>query len=72
MMKVDSFDPCNFYPSPDGKTYALFDYANIVFSDGKKFPSPLDVFVFQEKGKTVFKWITLENNKDLVVYARAM
>lgn len=72
MMKADSFDPCNFYPSPDGKTYALFTYENIVFSDGKTFPSPLDIVVFQDGGKTVFKWITLENNKDLVVYQRAM
>jgi len=71
MMKIDSFDSCNFYPAPDGKSYALADYSNITFSDGKKFPSPLDVIAYQDKGKTVFKWIALENNKDLVVYQRA-
>jgi hypothetical protein len=67
MIKVDSLDPCNFYPSLDGKTYALFDYSNIVFGDGKKYPSPLNTLAFQDKGKTVFKWIALENHRDLVV-----
>ena len=72
MMKAGSLDPCNFYPSPGGKSYAMFNYASIVFSDGKKFPSPLDVLAYQEKGKTVFKWIALENSRDLVVYQRTM
>jgi hypothetical protein len=72
MLKTDSLDPCNFYPSPDGKKYAMFTYESIVFSDGKTYPSPLDIVVFQHEGKTVFKWITLENDKDLVVCQRAM
>ncbi|MGA2587588.1 MAG: hypothetical protein ABSF88_11280 [Candidatus Aminicenantales bacterium] len=72
MMKADSFDPCQFYPTPDGKAYAMLTYENIVFSDGKTYPAPLDIVVFQDGGKTVFKWITLENNKDIVVYQRAM
>ena len=72
MMKADSIDPCNFYPTPDGKAYAMLTYENIVFSDGKTYPAPLDIAVFQDGGKTVFKWITLENNKDIVVYQRAI
>ena len=71
-LKTDWIDPCAFYPSADGKKYALFTYENIAFSDGIKFPSPLDIVVFQEKGNTVFKWIALENKKCLVVYKRAM
>jgi hypothetical protein len=71
-MKADSLDSCNFYPSADGKSYAMFNYSNITFSDGKKYPSPLDVLAYQDKGKTIFKWITLENNKDLVVYQRTI
>jgi hypothetical protein len=71
-LKTNWIDPCAFYPSPDGKKYALFTYENIAFSDGIKFPSPLDIVVFQEKGNTVFKWIALENKKCLVVYRRAM
>jgi len=72
LFKAGSFDRCNFYPSPDGKTYAMYTYESIVFSDGRSFPSPLDVVVFPRGGQTVFRWITLENEKKLVVYARTM
>jgi hypothetical protein len=71
MLSVDSLNDCNFYPSADGKAYAMFDYASIRFSDGKQYPSPLDVVTRQDKGKTVFRWIALENKKDLVVYERS-
>jgi hypothetical protein len=70
MLTSESFDPCNFYPNADGKSYAMFTYESVLFSDGKKYPSPLDVLTFQDKGKTVFKWLALENAKDLVVYQR--
>lgn len=70
MVQIDSLDPCNFYPSADGKSYATFDYAKIRFSDGKEYRSPLDVSARQDKGKIVFRWITLENNRDLVLYER--
>jgi hypothetical protein len=72
LMKASWVDPCSFYPSPDGKKYALFSYEDIVFSDGQKFPSPLDILVFNKNGQTMFKWIALENKRDLVVYQRAM
>ncbi len=70
--KAGSFDRCQFYPSPDGKTYAVSTYESIVFSDGKAFPSPLDVIAFERAGKTIYRWITLENDKKIVVYERAM
>jgi hypothetical protein len=72
MLTISSFDPCNFYPSPDGKAYVVFDYANITFSDGKKYPSPLDVSAAAEGGRIVVRWLALENNKDLVVYQKAL
>jgi hypothetical protein len=72
LIKTPWVDPCSFYPSADGKTYALYNYEYIAFSDGQKFPSPLDITVFALNGKTVFRWVTLENKKDLVVYQRAM
>ena len=72
LFKADSFDRCNFYPSPDGKSYAMFTYESIVFSDGQSYPSPLDVVVFPRAGRTVFRWITLENEKKIVAYERAM
>ena len=72
LLKTPWVDPCSFYPSADGKTYAMYDYQHIAFSDGQKFPSPLDITVFVRNGQTIFKWVTLENKKDLVVYQRAM
>jgi hypothetical protein len=71
-LKNDAFDPCAFYVSPDGRSYALFTYESLSFSDGKTYPPALGIAVFQAKGKTVFRWITLEKDKDIVVYERAM
>ena len=72
LFKAGSFDKCNFYPSPDGRAYAFSSYESITFNDGRTFPSPLDIVVFARAGKTVFRWITLENEKRLVVYERTM
>jgi len=72
LMKTPWVDPCSFYPSADGKKYAMYDYQHIAFSDGQKFPSPLDIVVFTKSGQTMFKWIALENKKDLVVYQRVL
>jgi len=72
MFKMSSLDPCNFYPSPDGSAYVVFDYSSITFSDGRKYPSPLDVSAVVEGGRTIVRWLALENNKDLVVYQKAL
>jgi len=50
----------------------MYDYDSIVFSDGQSYPPPLDVAVFQRAGRTVVRWITLENEKMIVVYERTM
>jgi hypothetical protein len=72
MLTSESFDRCAFYPTPDGKKYAMFTYESIVFSDGQSFPSPLDIMAVQRQGKTVFRWIALEDNRKIVVYERAI
>jgi hypothetical protein len=69
-LTLESFNNCSFYPSIDGKSYAYFNYSEIAFSDGTKYPEPLDVVVYEEDGTTVFKWICLENGRDLVVYRK--
>jgi hypothetical protein len=71
-LKIEPFSPCDFYPSADGKKYALFTLESLVFSDGKKYPFPLNIITFQEGGQTMIKWIALENKKDIVVYQRAI
>ena len=67
-----SVDRCDFYPSPDGRSYAIASYRGLMFSDGKQYTAPLDLVVFEEKGKAVYKWIALEKDKDLVVYQRSL
>ncbi len=71
-LKIEPFSPCDFYPSADGRKYALFTLENLVFSDGKKYPFPLTIITFQEGGQTMIKWVALENKKDIVVYERAI
>jgi len=71
-IKIEPFSICDFYPSADGKRYALFTLENLVFSDGKKYPFPLSIVPFQEGGQTMIKWVALENKKDIVVYQRAI
>ncbi len=72
LFKAGSFDRCDFYPSADGKAYAFSTYESIVFSDGKSYPFPLDIVVVPRGNKSLFRWITLENDKKLVVYERVM
>ncbi len=71
-IKIEPFSPCDFYPSADGRKYALFTLENLVFSDGKKYPFPLSIMTFQEGGQTMIKWVALENNRDIVIYQRAI
>jgi len=71
-LKSESFDDCAFYPSADGKFYVFFTYENVIFSDGLKFPPALDIRTSVVNGRTVYKWISLENKKDIVVYTRTM
>jgi len=71
-LKIEPFSPCDFYPSVDGKKYALFTLESLVFSDGKKYPFPLSIVTFPESGQTMIKWVALENKKDIVVYQRAI
>ncbi len=68
----EGFGTCAFYPSEDGKKYALYTYENLIFSDGAKYPFPLGLLTLARNGGTVIKWMTLENKKDFVVYQRAL
>jgi len=61
---------CQTYLSPDGKKYALASYEKIYFSDGKTYPSPLEIIAGEKDGKITLKWLSLENEKDLVLYSR--
>jgi hypothetical protein len=68
----EPFAACAFYPSEDGKKYALFTYENLIFSDGAKYPFPLGLLTRAQDGGTIFKLVALENKKDFVVYQRTL
>jgi hypothetical protein len=61
---------CQTYLTPDGKKYAIASYDKIYFSDGKTYPSPMETTVIEKGGKVTLKWLSFENEKDLVLYSR--
>lgn len=61
---------CNIWLSQDGKRYAITSYDKIFFSDGKAYSYPMETATFENDGKVFLKWISLENEKDLVLYYR--
>ncbi len=61
---------CQTYLSSDGKKYAIASYDKIYFSDGKTYPSPMETSAVEKDGKITLKWLSLENEKDLVLYSR--
>jgi len=61
---------CNVWLSADGKKYAVTSYDKIIFSDGTSFTAPLKLEADGKDGKTMIKWISLENEKDLVAYTK--
>jgi len=63
---------CNIWLSTDGKRFALIDYNQILFSDGKSYPPPIKLEVEQSGTKTILKWISLENETELVSYSKEL
>ena len=63
---------CDLWLSPDGKRYALSNYQKIIFSDGKEYPAPLKIDIENSGSGVVFKWISLENEKDIVAYSKEL
>ncbi len=61
---------CDLWFSPDGKRVAISSYEKIVFPDKSTIPSPVHIIPIVKNGKTTLKIITLENEKNLVLYSR--
>ena len=70
---AESASPNDFYPTADGKAWAVAGYEKLTFSDGKEYAAPLALAVRLEKGRTIFRWLALEKGgKELVAYERGM
>jgi|GEM_PF-2241434 hypothetical protein len=63
-------DICKIWLSKDGKRYAIVNWDKIVFSDGSAYPYPVKVANQESNGKIIMKWVSLENERDLVLYSR--
>jgi len=58
--------------SPDGKRFAIISYDKITFSDGSSFTFPLLVKKSQKDGKIWLNWVSLENEKEIVLYSKPL
>ena len=67
-----SINTCNVWLSADGKKYALTSYNKVLFSDGASFKNPIKLEAENKDGKTILKWISLENEKDLVSFSKEL
>ena len=58
--------------SPDGKRYAIIAYDKITFSDGSSYAFPLLVKKSEKEGKILLTWVSLENEKEIVLYSKPL
>jgi hypothetical protein len=66
----DYYNSCDLYISDKIDKYIVYTYENIHFSDGFEAPFPVTIQVFAAGDLMVVKWITLEDEKNLVLYQR--
>jgi hypothetical protein len=58
--------------SPDGKRFAIIAYDKISFSDGSFYAFPILVKKSQKEGKIFLTWVSLENEKEIVLYSKPL
>ncbi|HEX2935750.1 MAG TPA: hypothetical protein VHO72_10390 [Bacteroidales bacterium] len=76
-LKVKEFNDispsaCNVWISADGKRWMVSDYDKMVFSDGSKYSAPIKISTENKEGKTILKWVSFENEKELISYSREL
>jgi hypothetical protein len=63
---------CRIWLSRDGKRYAIISYDKVIFSDGNSYSYPLVPSSYEKDGKIFIKWLSLEHEKDLVLYSKEL
>ena len=66
----DYISKCDIWVSSNGKDYAWANYEYLIFNDGTKYTAPLAIKYTAGGGQANLKWISLENEKNLVLYNR--
>lgn len=69
----DEYTPLNtIWLSPDAKRFAIIAYDKISFNDGSSFQFPLLVKKSIKDGKIWLTWVSLENEKEIVLYSKPL
>ncbi len=63
---------CNVWISADGKRWMISDYDKMLFSDGTRYNAPIKISTENKEGKTMLKWVSFENEKELISYSREL
>ncbi len=66
---------CDLWFSEDGKRLAVADYGLDGFAESDdtwRMIQPMQIITYKENDKTWIKWITLENDRELVVYRKVL
>ena len=63
---------CRIWISGDGKRYVIVSYDKVIFSDGKIYNNPLEPSAIEKDGKVIVRWVSLENEKDLIIYSKEL
>lgn len=72
-MKMPEYgSKCDLWFSNDCKRYAVSNYERVKFSDGSSIPYPIQTSIFYKDGKAYIRCITVENEKEINVYTKAL
>jgi hypothetical protein len=71
LFKVDEYvAACDIWITADGRQFGWANYEKLEFSDGTSYTAPIVITRTEENGKSLLKWLTLEDGKNLVFYQR--
>ena len=68
----DQISPANIWLSPDGKRYVIIVYNRIEFSDGIIIKDPLKFRIQIQQNNITVWWLSVENEKDIVLYSKTI
>jgi hypothetical protein len=68
----DQISPANVWLTPDGKRFAIIVYNRIEFSDGLIIKDPLKFHISVQQNKITVWWLSVENEKDIVLYSKTI
>jgi len=72
MKMPENANRCDVWFSADCKRYAVTSYDKVRFSDNTIVPYPIITTLFYKDGKAYLRLITLENEKEINLYSKAL